>query len=790
MNNIKTKINLILIIIFIVILSQLAFAEINCGLRGYDGNKVVAFACEADTLSSGLKIIRSEQEYKIVLISPSTRGATRFNIQTDNGIKALKEYVPEYCGNNFINDEEECDGTNLNGQTCELLGYDEGTLSCYDNCLFNTSGCNSNIYGCTNPNAYNYDSEATEDDGSCEWCGDTIVQSVYGEECDGSDLNEQTCESLDYHSGTLSCYSTCEFDTSGCNDAPECDDGRDNNRDGNIDLNDPGCSNSADDSESYYIDFNNPIFTFGPHNLAFSYDDCINVYNSLPVRVQPETSQPHGYPAGGSYIVYHKQASNNYQPLLYYAYYDGSSITNDVSLSVETESFPSVAIDPVTADPFVVWNTDSDVFASYDLFHMLGSHSMWKTPFEVFEDYMMPYTFVGSSPLGEDYKRVYVYADNTDGYYHTHALMRSSNILLAYADFTTADLDAQSSLDWNTNTISMMNEWYNNGNIGFYKAMIVKDNIVAFMGYKAGKVYHDNNEIFVCYNTNFGEDEFTCESQSMEIDVENIEGQYGDEVFECDDLYFAITNSGGMNVVFGNDNNLHMIGAMSLRCRDWSIDAILSHNNRPLYFVKHFVYDFSEGDFHFTNLYPKGSNLDEDEIYLPWDDNNNGELEYDGNDQPIMEYGLPFWYHSGFHYLNNFKIISSENENYLIALWQDGLYNYLAQHGYGYSSWVEVPRIAISVSFNNGLTWTEPIFLDSENTYQLADMIPVYSYPGDKFYLDTSNTDVTIEKFKLLFYDDNDFCPRECTISGGGCLYNGGTWEFAELTFEGTIISD
>jgi len=57
--------------------------------------------------------------------------------------------LPEhYCGNNILETwlGEQCDGTNLGGQTCESLGllYGKdwtGTLSCSNNCTWDTSSC-------------------------------------------------------------------------------------------------------------------------------------------------------------------------------------------------------------------------------------------------------------------------------------------------------------------------------------------------------------------------------------------------------------------------------------------------------------------------------------------------------------------------------------------------------------------------------------------------------------------------------------------------------------------------
>ncbi len=57
--------------------------------------------------------------------------------------------VPQECGNNIQEGSEECDGTDLNGETCLSQGCEPGTgtLSCRINgvpsaCTFNFEGCN------------------------------------------------------------------------------------------------------------------------------------------------------------------------------------------------------------------------------------------------------------------------------------------------------------------------------------------------------------------------------------------------------------------------------------------------------------------------------------------------------------------------------------------------------------------------------------------------------------------------------------------------------------------------
>lgn len=45
------------------------------------------------------------------------------------------------CGNEIIEGGEDCEGENLNGQTCIGLGYVSGTLTCDIACSFDTSAC-------------------------------------------------------------------------------------------------------------------------------------------------------------------------------------------------------------------------------------------------------------------------------------------------------------------------------------------------------------------------------------------------------------------------------------------------------------------------------------------------------------------------------------------------------------------------------------------------------------------------------------------------------------------------
>jgi beta-lactamase superfamily II metal-dependent hydrolase len=67
------------------------------------------------------------------------------------------------CGDGSVKGGEQCDGADLNGYSCESLGYSGGTLACSVTCSFDTSGCTTTTAS----------------------CGDGVVDGY--EECDGAD---------------------------------------------------------------------------------------------------------------------------------------------------------------------------------------------------------------------------------------------------------------------------------------------------------------------------------------------------------------------------------------------------------------------------------------------------------------------------------------------------------------------------------------------------------------------------------------------------------------------------
>jgi len=107
------------------------------------------------------------------------------------------------CGDDLIQTDftEDCDGTALGDATCASLGFYGGNLACGEDCVFDTAGCEQGIF-----------------------CGDGVIQDAWGETCDGANLGGQTCLSLGFHDGELACDGACTLDLSACEEAGRCGD--------------------------------------------------------------------------------------------------------------------------------------------------------------------------------------------------------------------------------------------------------------------------------------------------------------------------------------------------------------------------------------------------------------------------------------------------------------------------------------------------------------------------------------------------------------------------------------
>ncbi|HHE39274.1 MAG TPA: T9SS type A sorting domain-containing protein, partial [Candidatus Cloacimonetes bacterium] len=473
------------------------------------------------------------------------------------------------------------------------------------------------------------------------------------------------------------------------------------------------------------------------------YDYMPGSYNGIPIQVQS---------GGGVYIIYHAAETIFSNRKIVYCYLDpdGNLFYNGPIEEDYWEGYANCDVDFITGDAFVVWHqivgSESDVFMTYDLFHLNEGPGIWREPFIVIDNpfdlinpddvFIWPYIQIGSSPV-EGHRRVYVIGINSafTGYYPRQS------VLLAYADFDTEDLTNQVSFEWTYNLIELAPP---GSEISFHKSFVVSnDGKVALIG------YNSNDEIYVCFNENYGEGEFTLISEDFRFEIDDpfLENREG--------FFTTFLHCNHFNAIFSANSKINFVGTMGL----------YYDSGNEIYYYTHYVYpkifsfDFNLNEFSFFDLYPQ-------------DDDPENPYFGDMMGWPIYYYDNEDAYHE-----NYFRIVKNEENNWLAAVWSDGLKAKLANDGEpGYEDWSEVPEIAICISNNNGETWSEPIFLNSLETPELADMIPCYIYPGD-FIEDLGNEH---GKLHLFFLDDNSYGSY---ILGNG-LFDGGMLKYAALNID------
>ena len=146
--------------------------------------------------------------------------------------------LPE-CGDGVVHEGEDCDGDDLGELTCQSLGFEDGIVTCSPNCRAITNACwtcgdeqlhvaetcDGTLLGGATCQSQGFaggtlkcaDDCRSHDTSSCEpfaSCGNGVLDP--GEQCDGNDLGQHTCQSQGFDNGELACSVTCVLNTSGC----------------------------------------------------------------------------------------------------------------------------------------------------------------------------------------------------------------------------------------------------------------------------------------------------------------------------------------------------------------------------------------------------------------------------------------------------------------------------------------------------------------------------------------------------------------------------------------------
>ncbi|MCK4696661.1 MAG: hypothetical protein KAT74_12905, partial [Candidatus Cloacimonetes bacterium] len=350
-------------------------------------------------------------------------------------------------------------------------------------------------------------------------------------------------------------------------------------------------------------------FITEPTEIMMNYFDYMpGSYYGIPVQVQPEISQPNGFEAGGVYILFHAMENATSPREIYCSYFDSDgylvSCTNISSGGYA--GYGGVDIDPVTADPIVVWHTSLGIVGSFYTYHLGGGMNPWVTPFVIIDNdfyinspedvFIWPYINIGPSPY-PDKRRAYVIAHNI----YSPGAYCGMNVVIAYADFDVDDLNSPSIGNWTYTSIPLLDQW----NLGIPEGVISRlsmtvsdDGKVALMGYT------HQDSIIVFYNDSYGEGDYEYFSECYQFDTWNPQNLDGSYYFEEGGvpytLYWSFMHNHHMNSIFSDGSNkINFCGSFGLQsyegfyCPFWI-------------YPKTFQFDIDTQEFSFHDLYITG----------------------------------------------------------------------------------------------------------------------------------------------------------------------------------------
>jgi hypothetical protein len=535
------------------------------------------------------------------------------------------------------------------------------------------------------------------------------------------------------------------------------------------------------------------------------YDYMIGSYNGLPLRVIPDAQ------GGGYFMTYHGRRQATATRRVFYTYIDaqGNIVANNEITSVQNhEGYPTCSVDPVSGKPMYAWHADADAGADAEYEVQFTSDAFLAGIAGLFNDvqiainspitltspsgvttndneFIWPTAQIGPSPVAGK-RRIYLAARNS--VYATQG--PSENLYLAFADFDGNDIENGIPLVWNHVTIPEMDDW----NVDTewrrpFHALTTDDaGNVYYAGYHFAvaadgttDIDEPDMDVFVC--PNYGQGTWTRVSEFSKLPTWNppatpggTTGYFTDEnslPFADNELNWAITNSAHLNATVDNYGRIHSLAVWGLTTNEGTYYPAMQ-------FIKEFVFDPATQDFEVREVYPQKDPADTFNTWFqPWDTEEPwGTAEYLQDDTgawfPAIVTDWPFCHwdtsaHSDamlFHY-NNTKISEANAEGMMVAVWQNAQrarwYNYYSDTDY--ADFANTPEIYISVSPDNGTTWSEPIVLNNVETTQFAGIKPMWVYPADKVIYTGMQGNNKVGKVGVMFYNDYTWGSNAITPS-------------------------
>ncbi|MEA3475545.1 MAG: T9SS type A sorting domain-containing protein [Candidatus Cloacimonadota bacterium] len=486
-----------------------------------------------------------------------------------------------------------------------------------------------------------------------------------------------------------------------------------------------------------------------PTELMTSYYDYMpGGYTPYSLRWQDEGN------GNGLYGIFHAQSSttSNRRMYWFYIYSDSTIFVPEIITSPPYygwQGYGSIDILNIinSGNPVVSWHECWDEISvtpiTYDDFDLNIFPGFWAPPYYIpssdtlGNEFLGPQVFVGNSPLGDGYARVYVLRTNIGIIY--------GNVQIIYKDIQNPEEIIQPG--WLNNQITnengdpMFTDWCEQDIIPYWSFAIDKQNPgrIAFIGYAAYLEVPPNPPVeegfFVYESLDYGET-WTLYDFGMPPAIENLlqfQHPPGNVPDSIEVLILGFHNT----ALFDGEGNLH-----------WCYTGGYGFTYPTGYcYLTHFISAcemvwFGDDIVEWRNVWPP----------VPW--------EIDENGDTLVHYSHAVSGYDGggliFHE-NGQKQATNLDNNWMVQVWADGTYLMFAEDGdTAYQDYLEHPIIFVSASKDNGEHWTEPIELTdiySQVFPGFANQITVYPYICDQI-VDLGDG---WGQVYMYYFDDNDY---------------------------------
>ena len=523
-----------------------------------------------------------------------------------------------------------------------------------------------------------------------------------------------------------------------------------------------------------------------PTSIMTSYYDYMpGSYEGFPLQMQTDWG-------GGYYLTFFGQASTISTRRQYWAYLDstfslidwGTISTNDI-----WQGYGGIGIHPATGDCIASWHEADPVLGygttiSFDDFDLIEIPGFWSfylfIPPEAPEvnEYIWPYINIGPSPLGDGYVRVYQSANNYSHNTFGHPCEDKRIMYTDVENYNGASLLGLLDIA-NWDTVTVMTDWRDYDCRPQSQTFAIDPTTpgkIAIIGYNSwlsgdlGDMPVDEG-VYVWESYDYGE---TWDYANLHTDgpteyiyiVDNIPGFTDNQQNIIDSIEVDV--AGWHNTaIYDNDGNIH--------CTFMQQYGFTDEEGIGYYFPDYLpqaemVWDGNCFTFHEVPELPGIDPLSGHSV--PWEIVGDDTLTYTTIGWSIY----PGASNSLFHEACQRNATNVEN-GWLLQIWADGTYAQLAEDGVpGYEDYLEHPIIFISVSGDNGDTWSEPIELTDINStlFDFSEQITVYPNVYDKIVGLGDDWGQVL----IYYFDDNSFGSYARDTQG---LNNGGQITYCSI---------